>query len=247
MTSRIGGLFLLMACSFMLSCSSNKGLKKVSKKSLTEVLEGMEDQQVDFDWFTSKGRLSIDSEETSGSVRCDIRMIKDSLVWMNFKKLGFELARTQITADSCHVVYRRDNMYEAGTTEEFLNYYNLYISFLELQHLIIGQFTIPKVDMVTSYDSDKYYNLKFQKDNVDYFYQIKSDFNLHAVGIKDDRGRQVNIQISDYNELGFPDRKELLIFTPEEGEAKMVFKLSGATFNVPKKIPFEIPDYYKKI
>ncbi len=241
-------LFLLCVTLILISsCATHKEIIRVKQVPLDVVLDGMQKQKRDYHWFTAKARIKLDGVEMDGSGRSNIIMVKDSIIWMNFKKFGFEGARVLMSSDSCFVVYRRDNMYERGTINEFLDAYKLYVSFTELQNLIIGEFPIPDQKDVLKFNSDKFHEIEFYKDAIHYSYQIKADYSIHALMIEDDQGRKMKALMSDYNENGFSTRKELMIFTPEDGNATISIKLTGVNFDVPKNIYFEIPDHYREI
>lgn len=231
----------------MSSCSEKVQIATNPKVTSSQLIDKLADKHKPFEWFSAKGRIKVNDQESSLGGRTHIRMIKDSLVWMNFKKLSIEAARVMITPDTCTVVYRLDNLYEQGPLQEFLDFYKVDLTFSELQEVIAGRFPLPDAGDILDYRIDEQYLLRFKRQGIEYEYSVAPDFTITEIRIKDGSDRNVLIKLSNYDESGFSSRKEMIIFTPEEGESKMSIKLSNVEFDKPKSIKFEVPKHYIKI
>jgi len=239
-------LCLVTLCA-LVSCATQKKLKPIKAVPLEELLNGVESKQQDYTFFSAKGRVKYNGDEFKIGGRCNIRMIKDSLIWMNFKKLSIEGARVLITQDSFKIKYSYENCYEIGTLEEFLEEYNINFSFSELQDFIVGNLAIPEAEDIQGFDTDIYHKIDFTKNTKRYSYQVNEDFSLFRILLLDELDRSLHATFTDYNDQGFGESRELLIETPEEGAFKVGIDLSSVQFDVPKTIKFEIPSHYRKL
>ncbi len=238
---------VLLISLFITSCASNNKIKPVSKRPLTVVLEGMKSKFIDYTYFSTKLRLKYNGEESKVGGRSRLLMIKDSLIWMNFKKLSVEGARTLIKPDSCWVLYRFDDIYESGRTQEFLDYYKIYLPFGDLQNLLVGNFHIPEANNVQHYELADRYHIVFNLNADRYEYLINEDFSIFRMIIRDTFGREITVTQTEYGEEHIATHKELLIDIPGEGRSKISMKLSNIEFEVIKDIKFEIPAHYTRI
>ena len=107
--------FLLLAFLFLLgtSCKSPIFLgKKTDKDSSADALvEHLVENQVKAEWMYAKAKLRYDDKYQGFGASATIQMRKDSLLWMNIKKFGLEVARVQITPDSIYILDRINNEY----------------------------------------------------------------------------------------------------------------------------------------
>ena len=241
------GLTCILFMSLFYSCSSTKNLKPVTERPLIEVLNGVENNFINYEFFSAKARIKYNGEESKAGGRSNIIMIRDSLIWMNFKKMSVEGARTLIRPDSCWVLYRFDDIYESGRTQEFLDYYKIYLPFGDFQNLMIGNFPVPKREEVLRYFSDEYYHITFYHNSDHYEYLVNEDYSIFRVLIKDTFGREITVRLTDYGDGQFATHKELAINIPNEGYSRISMKLSSVEFNVPKAIKFEIPAHYTRL
>lgn len=226
------------------SCTSSKKLVNLPSKSKSAILAGLQRNYIDYDFFYGKAKIKFNGEESKVGGRSRIIMAKDSLIWMNFKKLTIEGARALITPDSTWVIYRLDDLYEAGPTQEFFDYYRIYRSFGEMQDLLIGNFPIPNSEEDITYNVGPYHEIQFRQGGDEFTYWINEDLSIFRVQIKDVFGRQIRATFSEYNDDRFATKKEFEIYSPEEGKSTITIKLTNVEFNVPREIKFDIPDHY---
>lgn len=235
---------ILLLSLFLFSCASKQDIPRAKKASIEEVLDGLESNQRDYKYFSSKGKIKFNGDEFRIGGRCNIRMIKDSLIWMNFKKLSIEGARMLITQDSFWIMYRLENYYESGTLDEFLTEYNVHFNFEQLQDFIVGNVPVPAADEVNRYDTDRFHRIDFDRSIYNYKYQLDGSYRIHRIMVNDPQDRILIGTFSDYDEVNFASNKELQLYTPEEGNATISITLSSVEFDVPKQIKFEIPSHY---
>lgn len=95
-------------------------------------------------------KLSVDAliDSSSNSFTINLRMKKDSIIWMSISKLGIEGARLLITRDSVKLVNRISNKYFKGDYAYISKLLNTELDFEMLQSLLIG-------NTVEFYDEDE--------------------------------------------------------------------------------------------
>ena len=238
---------LLVTFLALVACATQKKLKPIDPIPLELLLDGVEKKQQEYAFFSAKGRVKYNGAEFKIGGRCNIRMIKDSLIWMNFKKLSIEGARVLITQDSFKIKYSYENCYEAGTLKEFQDDYNINFSFSEIQDFIVGNFSIPLAQDVQNFETNTHHLIDFTKDHKKYSYQINEGSSLFRMLLLDENKRSLHATFTDYDDTGFAKFRELIVNTPEEGELKVGIDLSSVQFDVPKRIKFEIPSHYRKL
>ena len=90
--------FSLFIFLFLTSCKSKQVISNqdIPKKSTRFLLKKMNQQEVDVDWFSSKAKIKYSDQYDRIGATANIRMRKDSVLWMNVKKAGVEAFRIKI-------------------------------------------------------------------------------------------------------------------------------------------------------
>lgn len=126
-------------------------------KSEKELQQALTLHNHDFEWFSAKGSLRYKSVDESGKATINVRMKKDSIIWLNIKKFSVEISRVKMTPDSVFIVYRWERLYEKGRLDQFTRAYNTNLDFAELQDLFFGNVTTADDLNFVSRDSTKYH------------------------------------------------------------------------------------------
>ncbi len=241
-------IMIFLLSMIIVGCHTSKEtMVDVTPRPLNEVLEGLKSRHIDYDFFSARAKIKFNGIESKVGGRSRIIMAKDSMIWINFKKLSVEGARALITPDSCKILYRLDDIYEKGATQDFLDHFKIFRPFGEIQELLIGNFPIPEKQSVTSFGSRQFHHIIFQDDMDSYEYLVKEDFNIYRIIIRDTFGRQISGTFTDYNADNFATKKDFDIDVPDEGRSSISLKLSDIELNIPKEVRFEVPDHYTHI
>lgn len=140
MNSRL--LFLLVICtSFFFSCK--RGTVPVATSPVEpETLNKVTVNNLDFTYFTSRGRVQYESTDSRQSSAMTIRIKKDSVIWISLvPALGIEAVRAKITRDSIIIVDRIHRNYYAGNFDILRERFNIDLNFDILQNVIVGNYT----------------------------------------------------------------------------------------------------------
>ncbi len=235
-----GYMLILLA-----GCAGTKEFVKAKKNlKITEVLQMMQEHKTEYEWFSAKAKIDFKSAEESLSGRTNIRMVRDSLIWLNFKKLSIEGSRALMTRDTFFIVYRLDHMYETGTLKELLEAYQVNLSFEELQNYVVGNMLIPDEDEITIFETNILHRISFVRNNVSYEYGVDGLGRVVKVQLKDEYNRQVSLTVNNHDELNFGTKKQFVVNDGNGQTATIQFDFSQVEFNVPKNIAFEVPNHY---
>lgn len=113
------------------------GCKKTPAKS-SDISKQLKVEQIDFDYFTSKAKLNFQTPQQAAKVSLNIRMKKDSIIWMSVRKLGFEGLRVLITKDSAFIANRLDRTYFACDMASLSKKVNFEMNLNIIQAMILG-------------------------------------------------------------------------------------------------------------
>lgn len=101
--------------------------------------------EIDFRYLTAKSKISFKSpQQDIDNASINLRVRKDSLIWLSVSKLGFEVVRGLITRDSIFIldkIHREYSIYDFPTLSR---QFNFDMNFDLLQALIVGNLPLPK-------------------------------------------------------------------------------------------------------
>jgi hypothetical protein len=101
--------------------------------------------EIDFRYLTAKSKISFKSQHQDiDNANVNIRVRKDSLIWLSVSKLGFEAVRGLITKDSITIVDKVHKEYSVYDFSTLSKQFNFSMNFELLQALIVGNLPLPK-------------------------------------------------------------------------------------------------------
>lgn len=107
-------LALLGASVLSTGCKSKKAVSDTSPlpDASLALWNTAAENAIEWKTVSIRSRLQYRDDSDSQSGNVNIRMVRDSAIWMNVTKLGFEVARVLITRDSAFLI----NRFESGIT-----------------------------------------------------------------------------------------------------------------------------------
>jgi len=97
-------------------------------------------ENVDFRYLTAKGKAQVDFSSLKQTVNINVRMRKDSVIWLSLGLAGFEGVRAYITRDSIQVMNKLQREYYAGDFAYLKRQFNVEVTFDQLQALLLGNY-----------------------------------------------------------------------------------------------------------
>ncbi|MEQ8703067.1 MAG: DUF4292 domain-containing protein [Phaeodactylibacter sp.] len=248
-------VLLLLAALTLNSCSSVRKSRGEADKGMTAsgLLKRMEKQRLSPDWFESRLRIDYADEDMSVSASATLRMKKDSLLWLSVKKLGFEIARVQVTPDSVYVMDRFNKEYTIEGLAYLAESYGLPAGSLsELQDFILGNPIFFGGSELGIEPLGPTYRLKGGSNDMTAEYLVGTeDFLLKKVAFKDLRNNQeMSALLEGYEDLEgqqkFSYIRNLMLESKYSGQANVTLQFSNIELNAPKPIRFDIPPRYTR-
>jgi len=236
------------------SCSTMRnGSAALRKDSPEYLINRLQDHQTEATWFEAKARVDYDDGQQTLRGNATIRMRKDSAVWIALRKLGFEVARVLITPDSAFVMDRFNNAFSAYRLEELAGKYRLPARLDLLQDIVLGNplllpadnrrvETVPGGFWLEEGSSGRMVRHRLREEN--YLPEAIEYSDLQAA-------IQVKLTLGEYAALGRKDNFSYLrTLTLEDQQSEKInleIKFSEVVLNVPKEMPFEIPERYLRV
>ncbi len=96
--------------------------------------------QLEYSSISIRFSAEIRSGSNTDSFRGNIRILKDSIIWISVRSLNIEGARLLITQDSVRFINRIDNNYFTGEVSSLKTLFNIDINYNTLQALLTNSF-----------------------------------------------------------------------------------------------------------
>jgi hypothetical protein len=102
-------------------------------------------QEVDFEYFHGKARVSFKDDKKDQEVKANIRIHKDSVIWMAFSVIGVQGGKALINKDSITVVSNLKNEYYVFNYDELSKRFNFPINYQIIQAAMLGNLLQPRM------------------------------------------------------------------------------------------------------
>ena len=157
------GFFFIILCLLATACSK-KVITPVSSapKSVLNI------EEIDFDYFQGKARMILRDANKEREVRANIRMRKDSVIWMTFSVIGVQGGKALINRDSITIVSTVDKEYYVFPYSELSDRFQFEIDYHVVQAAMLGNPIIPRSENDVVEPGSSMYLLK----------QVQSDVNV---------------------------------------------------------------------
>jgi len=243
------------------SCKTARNAKavKIKNKSSKYILKKLADQRFEADWFSAKLRITYIDDYQTRKFTANIRMRKDSIIWMNVKKLSVEAARIKITPDSIYAIDRLNKEYYIKDLSYLEKEYNIPSrkagpsNFKVLQEIIFGNAIFFDGSGLKAIVNKSEYQLDNENDDFNSQYLVDGvSFLLTQMAFEEKHSRQ-KLKISfqhpeeaeEYSNFSYFRNFEL--YRESIGNISVSVKFSKLEINIPKTIRFEIPSHYTKV
>ncbi len=122
---------------------------------------------VAFSYLTAKAKIAFKSpKEEFDNATVNIRVQKDSLIWLSVSKLGFEAVRGLISRNSIVVIDKIHREYSVYDFPSLSRRFNFTMNFALLQALILGSLPLPDQPAQKTKNGQEYVLLSQQNGNV---------------------------------------------------------------------------------
>lgn len=137
---RTTSILLLVFALLLQACS-----KKVVP-SLPPLAKTLDVQEIDFEYMHGKARMNFKDEKKDLDVKTNIRIRKDSVIWMTFSVVGVQGGKALINRDSITVVSNVDKEYYVFDYGELSKRFNFKVDYASIQAAMLGNLVIPRAE-----------------------------------------------------------------------------------------------------
>ncbi|MDZ7879041.1 MAG: DUF4292 domain-containing protein [Saprospiraceae bacterium] len=229
--------------------------------SINAILTQMEVNAPIAQRFSGDGDVDIESAKLNQSATSTIRWRRDSVIWLNVKKFGFNVARAQVTRDSVFIVSYFQSSYAAQPLSYIEKQFGLPADFDLLQNFLLGkpifltdkkQLTLntPKENAVILRGSNERWTAK-------YVFDFSTQQLTEMTFSEPKAQRTLKIAYQKYSDLRDGDGKQrpfaylrtIMVESPQTGKVTIGIEIEASSLevNVPKTIRFEIPSGYNRM
>jgi hypothetical protein len=233
----------------------------VAPLSIAAILKLMDNNAPVAQRMTGDGDVDIESTQLNQSASADIRWRRDSVIWLNVKKFGFNVARAQVTRDSVFIISYFQSSYGAFPLSYVEKQYGIPADFDLLQNFLLGKpiFLTDKKQLTLNTPQENAVILRGSNDRwtAEYRFDLATQQLTNMTFSEPKAQRNMTITYQKYASLRDGDGKErsfaylrtIAVESPQTGNAKIGIEIeaSSVAIDVVKNIRFEIPSGYKKM
>ena len=253
-------VFLITGIAISLAFSSCKSKKAVrdsgniimdapATPEMEAMLQRVIDTQVDYTWFSATGQGKVDWDGQRLSAKVNVRILRDSVIWVQIQKFGFEVGRLMVRQDSAFFINRFDHTYSIGRTRDILEEYNVPADFEMFSLVFTAGAYMPHRIKKSEIESDGSVFFLAANGMEARHWLDESSLLIKSV-ITDPMSREWFAQYSDYQKTNsgqrFPYKRSNTLVI--DGQPNIFdLEYSEMTIDRPQKFPFSIPSHYEKI
>jgi hypothetical protein len=219
------------------------------KKTLDDLLK----KKIDFKTFSAK--IKVDYEDSKGKqpdVNAYVRILKDSLIWVNIRLafLDVDLLRVLIRTDSVFVVNKHEKLVQLRSMDYLQEVTQIPFDFKTLQDLLVGNPVFIDNNIVSYKKNDNQILMAVVGQYFKHLLTIDASSNLLLHSKLDDvdvgRNRTADITYDEFEYkagLPFPTKREITVAEKTKLDIKLNYK--QYEFNKDLTISFSLPKNYK--
>lgn len=132
-------LYIIVAAIILVACKTQQDVVKLERTNASQLTECVDKSRISPEWFSAKISTDLRSKGEKNSFKINLRIRKDSLIWVNISKGPIIVATTLITPDSIKAVVKvGDEFYFEKDFDYIKRLYELDIDYKMLQDLLLG-------------------------------------------------------------------------------------------------------------
>lgn len=246
-------VLIVMIC-FFTACGTKKEIPNTNTtrlKSAKSLIKNIEKNNKSPNWLSLKGKISLDKEGQKLKFSTDVRIKKDSVIWMSIKApFGIEIFRAQLTTDSIYFLNIPKSSYTKAHISSLYKHLKTEIDFIQIQQMLFGNINLPKAKYSFS-EKDNNYKLSSKKRNKKTisFLVEKQDFRIVNANYYTSENEYFTFEINEYykTEKNFLIPKKLKLDVKASDNFRSELNFTKIICNKEQKIHFAIPKNYVEI
>lgn len=247
--NKCSGLALIAMCLVVMACSKKTTAPTITPRIASSTLAI---EEIDFEYFHGKARMVLADGNKEREVKANIRVRKDSVIWMNFTVIGIQGGRALINQDSITIISNVANEYYVFDYKELSKKFNFEINYKVIQAAMLGNLLMDRTTEDSVEQKSATYLLNQTARNVKVLNFISAaTMKIQKVELKEsDTFNSVTINYANFQPVAnklFPYNGTINIFykapagllntsiTFEYNKAEVGDKELRFPFNIPKK------------
>ena len=245
----ISSLFIFAKCTTTKQTSDKPPVVLTGVSEASALLEYVRATNTPYDWYSASGTGTLDWDDQRISAKVNVRIRKDSLIWVQISKLGIEVGRMLVTRDSAFFINRLEQKYAKYGIDQFFRKYNLPADFDMFSKVFTGGAYLPPsiTDMRIENDGALFVS---STSGVSARHWLDVSYQLIRSQVMDRNQHEWASAYSNYTSVNtgqkFPFHRGNTILI--DGKTNL-FDLDYETvlINIPMDFPFSIPSHYEKM
>jgi hypothetical protein len=246
----IVGLSLLLIFS---SCRSKKNRSKPigknpidTTKPLLEEIKNILNNTFDYNYLSYKAKCDYKDQNMDQSFTMNIRMKKDSILWLSITAVGFEVARAILDADSVKIISRLDKKYFTYGYDYIKKLSGTSLSLLQIQNLLTANLLFPPEEYAEGAEKTTFKTTQGYIENsltINDKSKILEQILQHL--IEQSNAKVIYSEYKKTDKQTFPGQVDISVITPKRN-ISLIMENSGINTNDIESFPFEISSKYEK-
>jgi hypothetical protein len=223
-------------------------IKELSAKQLVKHLES---RRLDYAWLGAKthAEVALPGNQKLGFT-LNIRVRRDSMIWLQFMKVGIEGARARITPQGgLELLNRQEKTYTVLSFDDLERQYGIALSYAELQDLLAG--------LPSGYGNRRFrsavaddLHLLSSNDGGEglQFYLEDGTFHLRRY-VRESRAGKLDLLLGEYAQpsgRSFAQSRTATIVGRDGQRMLLDVVFNEVVFDVPQRIAFDVPEKYTR-
>ena len=242
---------LLLASVLIISSCSRKSVGTVGTAAKKE----LKIESIDFEYFHGKARMVLRDANKEREVKANIRVRKDSVIWMTFSVIGVQGGKALINKDSITIVSNVDKEYYVFDYKELSKRFNFPINYDVIQASLLGNPIIRRSEEDVVDELSSMYLLRQKTGTVDVVNFVNAaSLKVEKIELKEsDSNNTLNINYSNFQPVGnklFPYNGTISLFYKAASgllNTTIIFEYNKAEVGDRElRFPFNIPKKYDR-
>lgn len=253
---------LLISCKTSKKVPSTTGTPQTTTKlTIASVLQKIATNSIDFERMNGDAGIDYKGKPMNIAVSSSVKWRRDSVIWLNVKKMGFNVARVQLTRDSAFVINYIQNNYVAKNISYVEKNFGVPLDFSILQDILLGNpvFLTDKNKLTLEKPTEGDLILRGSDPRWKATYWVDAvSFSVKEMLFEEPATkRSLKISYKNYAIVRVPNREEknfsylrtIDMESTQTGKVSVELELDAENleFNVPKNMRFEIPSNYPRV
>lgn len=241
---------LLLVAAVGFSCS-----RKTVPMAAMDPKSSLNIEEIDFEYFHGRARMVLRDANKEREVKANIRVRKDSVIWMSFSVIGVQGGKALINKDSITILSNIEKEYYVFDYRELSKKFNIEVNYDLIQAVMLGNLMVKRKDNDDVQLDSPMFLLKQQMGNVNIVNYINAGRQkIEKVELKE--GNSLNSLVINYSNFQPVGNK---VF-PYNGTINLFYKTLSGMLNTTiifeynkaevgdreLNFPFKIPNRYDR-